>query len=135
MPDETPREDDTERAPRPRAEHHEHDVLFTAPVPPGFPPPGFPPAPGPHVGRVVYFKQELDDGGDGERPHEDLMLRKVPAPVARRFRAAAGGRALTHAQYLTALVELHERLRARADAGDATAAADLDELGLQSVTV
>ena len=40
-------------------------------------------------------------------------LRKVPAPVARRFRAAAGGGALTHAQYLTALVELHEMLRAR----------------------
>jgi hypothetical protein len=111
-----------------------HDVLFTAPVPPGFPPPGFAP-PGPHVGRVVYFKHELDDAGDGERTHEDLMLRKVPAPVARRFRAAAGGRALTHAQYLTALVELHELLRARADGGDAAAAADLQALALQSVTV
>jgi hypothetical protein len=135
MPDETPPPaDDAAREPRQRPEQHEHDVLFTAPVPPGFPPPGFPP-PGPHVGRVVYFKHELDDGGDGERPHEDLMLRKVPAPVARRFRAAAGGRALTHGQYLTALVELHERLRGRADAGDATASADLDALGLQSVTV
>ena len=126
--------DDEQRPPRERDEPHEHDVLFTAPVPPGFPPPGFPP-PGPHVGRVVYFKQELDDANDGERTHEDLMLRKVPAPVARRFRAAAGGRALTHAQYLTALVELHEMLRARADGGDAAAAADLQALALQSVTV
>ena len=125
---------DDEKRPREREEHHEHDVLFTAPVPPGFPPPGFPP-PGPHVGRVVYFKHELDDASDGERTHEDLMLRKVPAPVARRFRAAAGGRALTHAQYLTALVELHEMLRARADGGDAAAAADLQALALQSVTV
>jgi len=80
-------------------------------------------------------KHELDDASDGERTHEDLMLRKVPAPVARRFRAAAGGRALTHAQYLTALVELHEMLRARADGGDAAAAADLQALALQSVTV
>jgi hypothetical protein len=126
-----PRDDET---PRERREHHEHDVLFTAPVPPGFPPPGFPP-PGPHVGRVVYFKHELDDAADGERTHEDLMLRKVPAPVARRFRAAAGGRALTHAQYLSALVELHERLRARADAGDEAATADLAALALESVTV
>ena len=129
--DAPPRDEDAPLAPH---THHEHDVLFTAPVPPGFPPPGFPP-PGPHVGRVVYFKHELDDASDGERTHEDLMLRKVPAPVARRFRAAAGGRALTHAQYLTALVELHERLRARADGGDATAAADLAALALQSVTV
>ena len=59
----------------------------------------------------------------------------ISSPVARRFRAAAGGRALTHAQYLTALVELHEMLRARADGGDAAAAADLQALTLQSVTV
>jgi hypothetical protein len=133
MADADPPRDDTTT--RERHEHHEHDVLFSAQVPPGFPPPGFPPPPGPHVGRVVYFKHELDDASDGERTHEDLMLRKVPAPVARRFRAAAGGRALTHAQYLSALVELHERLRARADAGDEAAAADLAALALQSVTV
>jgi hypothetical protein len=127
-------DEDDPRPPRERAEHPEHDVLFTASVPPGFPPPGFPP-PGPHVGRVVYFKHELDEAGDGERTHEDLMLRKVPATVARRFRAAAGGRAMTHAQYLTALVELHELLRSRADGGDAAAAGDLASLSLQSVTV
>lgn len=115
------------------SEEREHDVLFTAPVPPGFPPP-FPPHP-PGVGRTVFVKYDVEDAPDGERTHEDLMLRKVPAEVARRFRAAAGGRALTHAQYLTALVELHESLRARADAGDATASEDLARLALQSVTV
>jgi hypothetical protein len=42
---------------------------------------------------------------------------------------------MTHAQYLTALVELHARIRERADAGDETARAALDELGLQTVNV
>jgi hypothetical protein len=31
------------------------------------------------------------------------------------FRAATGGRSLTHAQYLTALVELHRRARQGAE--------------------
>jgi hypothetical protein len=52
-----------------------------------------------------------------------------------RFRAAAGGRGMTHAQYLTALVELHARIRAAADAGDEVARATLDALGLQTVAV
>jgi hypothetical protein len=52
-----------------------------------------------------------------------------------RFRAGAGGRGLTHAQYLVALVELHGRLREKAEAGDDAARAALDDLGLQSVTV
>ena len=86
-----------------------------------------PPTPG---RRPVAF----GDPGEG-REHEDLMFRKVPNDVARRFRAAAGGRALTHAQYLAALVELHESLRRRADDGDEPARAELERLGLQSVTV
>ena len=126
--------DDEQRPPRERDEPHEHDVLFTAPVPPGFPPPGFPP-PGPHVGRVVYFKHELDDASDGERTHEDLMLRKVPRETAMRFRAAAGGRGLTHAQYLTALTALHETMRGFADEGDERLTAELERLGLTTVTV
>ena len=36
------------------------------------------------------------------------MFRRVPRNIAMRYRAAAGGRGMTHAQYLTALVELHE---------------------------
>ena len=66
---------------------------------------------------MLFVKHDVDEGADGERTHEDVMLRKVPAAVARRFRAAAGGRALTHAQYLTALVDLHEALRARCRRG------------------
>ena len=93
------------------------DEPFTLPVPP---PPD-----------ILYVRR---DPGEG-REHEDIMFRKVPNDVARRFRAAAGGRALTHAQYLAALVELHESIRARADAGHAELAGELERLGLQSVTV
>jgi hypothetical protein len=99
----------------------EPDEPFTVPLPP---PPD-----------VLFFRHEERVRAQPEREHEDIMLRKVPNDVARRFRAAAGGRALTHAQYLAALVELHESLRTRADEGDETARADLERLGLQSVTV
>ena len=71
----------------------------------------------------------------GGKEHEDIMFRRVPREVAMRFRAGAGGRALTHAQYLTALVELHARVRAAADGGDEAARTALDELGLQTVAV
>ena len=42
---------------------------------------------------------------------------------------------MTHAQYLAALVALHEAMRARADAGDAALGEELRRLGLASVTV
>jgi hypothetical protein len=109
----------------------EDDVLqpFTMPVPPGFPPP-------PHGGdRVLFFRTRESEGSPGVKDHEDIMLRRVPREVAMRYRAAAGGRAMTHAQYLTALVELHARIRERADGGDETAKAVLDALGLQTVAV
>jgi hypothetical protein len=96
------------------------DEPFTLPLPP---PPD-----------IFYVRGGPGEGREG-REHEDIMLRKVPNDVARRFRAAAGGRALTHAQYLAALVDLHESLRRRADDGDETARAELERLGLQSVTV
>lgn len=99
------------------------DEPFTLPLPP--PPPGA-------VHRDVLY---ISHGEREPREHEDIMLRRVPAETARRFRVAAGGRALTHAQYLSALVELHESIRSRADGGDAELAAELDRLGLQSVTV
>ena len=51
-----------------------------------------------------------------------------------RYRAAAGGRAMTHAQYLTALVALHARVRTLAD-GATRLRVGLDELGLQTVAV
>ena len=111
----------------------EGDEPFTVPLPPGFQPP-FPPPHGFRGDRVLYIRSEESEAPGGKE-HEDLMFRRVPREVAMRFRAGAGGRALTHAQYLTALVELHARVRAAADGGDEAARTALDELGLQTVAV
>lgn len=97
---------------------------FTIPLPPGFPPP-------PGAGDVMFIRT----GGTEGKEHEDIMFRRVPREVGMRYRAAAGGRGMTHAQYLTALVELHARVRALADAGDEKARKTLEELGLQTVAV
>ncbi|HLX88401.1 MAG TPA: hypothetical protein VKR22_08115, partial [Acidimicrobiales bacterium] len=51
-------------------------------------------------GKDVYYWAADPDGADAG--YEDIMLRRVPSPVASRFRGAAGARGLTHAQYLTA---------------------------------
>jgi hypothetical protein len=91
------------------------------------------PVPGPHD-RVMFIRGEPEHEGV-TKEHEDIMLRRVPRETAMHFRAAAGGRALTHAQYLAALVELHRRARERADGGDAELRRTLEELGLGSVTV
>ena len=55
--------------------------------------------------------------------------------VAMRYRAGAGARGMTHALYLTALVELHAKIRELADGGDAAARTALNELGLETVAV
>ena len=81
----------------------------------------------------IFWSAESESGGG--REHEDIMLRRVPAAVAHRFRGAAGARGFTHAQYLTALVSLHEAMRKRADDGDAEMAAALDQLGLGTVSI
>jgi hypothetical protein len=99
---------------------------FTVPLPPPFPPFG-----APH-GDVLWIRT---DDEAGAKEHEDIMLRKVPRETAMRFRAAAGGRGLTHAQYLTALVGLHARLRELADGGDERLRAELEALGLTTVSV
>jgi hypothetical protein len=96
-----------------------------------FPPP-FPPRPGPERD-VVYFRQRVEEPG-GKRG-DDIMLRRVPRDVAQRFRAAAGARGLTHAQYLAALVALHDAIRARAADGDEGSAAELERLGLSTVSI
>ena len=98
---------------------------FNVPLP-------FPPHPHPHD--VIFIRGD-GDADPGAREHEDIMLRRVPREIAMRYRAGAGGRGLTHAQYLTALVELHARVRELADGGDERAGAALDELGLQTVLV
>ena len=105
---------------------HEGDELFTAPLPP---PPGL------HERDVVFFRHKVPVEPGAEREDEDIMLRRVPRAVAQRFRASAGGRGMTHAQYLAALVELHESIRTRADAGDTELTAELERLGLTTVTV
>ena len=105
-------------------ERHGESGISRAPVPPG---PPFPP------GQNVFWAAE-SDRGEG-REYEDIMLRKVPAAVAHRFRGAAGARGFTHAQYLTALVSLHEAMRKRADDGDADTATALDQLGLGTVSI
>ena len=46
-----------------------------------------------------------------------------------------GARGFTRAQYLTALVSLHEAMRKRAHDGDAAMAAALDQLGLGTVSI
>ena len=84
-------------------------------------------------GQNVFWSAESESGGG--RDYEDIMLRRVPAAVAHRFRGAAGARGFTRAQYLTALVSLHEAMRKRADDGDAEVAAALDRLGLGTVSI
>ena len=83
---------------------------------------------------VVFFRRGGPPARE-DREHEDIMLRRVPRDAARRFRGAAGARGMTHAQYLAALVDLHVAMRGRADGGDAQLAAELERLGLASVTV
>jgi hypothetical protein len=100
------------------------DETFNIPVPP---------PPFPHHD-VVFFRGPGPET-PGDREHEDILLRRVPRDTAARFRAGAGGRSLTHAQYLAALVELHRRLREAADGGDERIAKELETLGLSSVSV
>ena len=107
--------------------NHEDDVVFQVPLPP----PPFPPVPG-HAPHMVYVQHRDEDEG---RAAEDLMLRKVPRETAMRFRAAAGARGLTHAQYLAALVALHEAARTAAEGGNDAIAAQLERLGLTTVSV
>jgi hypothetical protein len=114
---------DSNDAPGPAREGGE---TFRVPVEgPHFPPPG----------KDVFFWAAADPDGPAGREHEDIMLRRVPGSVAYRFRGAAGARGFTHAQYLSALVALHEAMRKRADAGDAEVAAALDQLGLSTVSI
>jgi hypothetical protein len=97
------------------------DQPFTLPLPP----------PPPHAGDNIFY---VRTGDPEDRTDEDILMRRVPRESAQRFRAAAGARGLTHAQYLAALVELHARLRELADGGDEQAKRELETLGLSTVT-
>jgi hypothetical protein len=97
------------------------DEPFTLPLPP----------PPPHARDNIFY---VRTGDPEDRADEDILMRRVPRETAQRFRAAAGARALTHAQYLAALVELHARLRDLADGGDEQARRELEALGLGTVT-
>jgi hypothetical protein len=101
--------------------------------PPHFPGPPFGP---PGEDDVVFFRRRVEPPSreDGAGP-EDILMRRVPAETASLFRASAGGRGLTHAQYLVALVSLHQRLRELAEQGDETARRELETLGLTTVSV
>jgi hypothetical protein len=94
--------------------------------------PGLPFSPEPGK-RLVFWATE-SDGPEGKE-YEDIMLRRVQGAVAHRFRGAAGARGFTHAQYLAALVALHEAMRQHADRGNAEVAAVLTQLGLGTVTI
>src|SRR5258707_14498655 len=94
-----------------------------------------PPPPGRHGEHDVIFFRHEEAHVREERDSEDIMLRSVPKLVAQRFRGAAGGRGMTHAQYLAALVELHQLMRERADGGDAEVAAELEKLGLTTISI
>ena len=108
------------------------DHAVRMPLPPRFAPFG-PEAAADDKDVVFFYKRAPAPGG---RDAEDIMLRRVPRDVARRFRTAAGGRGLTHAQYLAALVELHEAMRALAGGGgDERVGAELERLGLTTVEV
>jgi hypothetical protein len=104
------------------------EETFHLPVPPPF---------RPHGDRdVIFYARGVGAEGErAEREDEDIMLRRVPRETAQRFRAAAGARGLTHAQYLAALVALHEAMRVRGDAGDAELATELERLGLSTVSI
>lgn len=110
---------------------------FQVSLPPPFPP--FPPFLGGHgedPRDVVFFAHApAPPPRRASRDAEDIMLRRVPSATAKRFRAAAGGRGMTHAQYLAALVALHDAMRALADGGGDQVRAELDRQGLASVTV
>ncbi len=66
---------------------------------------------------------------------EILQLGGVAPETASRFRAGADCRGFTYGEYLTTLLDLHRRLRERADGGDEVLTTLLDELRLGKIVV
>ena len=62
-----------------------------------------------------------------------VHVRNVPEETRRLFNIAARRRGQTQADYLAALIALHQRARALADSGYGELQTELKALGLQSV--
>ena len=71
--------------------------------------------------------------GEPEAP-TDLLVRGMSPRALERFKVGSGARALKYADYLAALLDLHDARRRLADSGDDDVAAILTELGLSTVT-
>lgn len=63
-----------------------------------------------------------------------LIQIRTDEATRERLVRAAGARGMTQERYLRALLDLHDAIRARADAGDDALMAELETLGLQTVT-
>ena len=62
-----------------------------------------------------------------------LFIRNLEPGIAQRAKLAARARGLTLAEYISLLVQLHDVIRARADAGSDDLQAELQALGLETV--
>lgn len=60
-------------------------------------------------------------------------LRSIDRSVRDRISRAASSRGLSQAEYLSRLIDLHDAIRARADAGDDALTRELVSLGLETV--
>ena len=63
-----------------------------------------------------------------------LNIRNINEAAVAGIKRAAAARQMTLADYLARLAQLHDIARARADAGDAGLGAELEALGLQTVS-
>lgn len=90
------------------------------------------------VGEVLRKVRKLRDV-DVERvedgPPTELLIRGIAGDVGQRFKTAAGARGMKYAEYLGALVSLHDALRRLADEGNDAVRAELERLGLGTVSV
>ena len=66
-------------------------------------------------------------------PGSTLTVRHIAPAHSERLRRAAAVRGMTLAEYLGRLIDLHDAVRARADAGDDGLMAELLARGLESV--
>ncbi|HVE90945.1 MAG TPA: hypothetical protein VNE62_01405 [Actinomycetota bacterium] len=94
--------------------------------------------PNEHLRRVVRGAGRLRDVevhriDDG--PTTELLIRGLDPAAAQKFKTASGARGMRYADYLAALVKLHDEMRSAAAEGDERATRVLEELNLTTVTV